>query len=171
MGVTVSAFLRISVVVALAAVLACVPACGKKDSNRLKIGVVTNCTADFWSICEAGATKAAQEHDVVTRHDRGDGLADGLHDARALVAEHGGQGSGVDAVADDRVGVADPGRDHPDANFGVAQVVEFELFESERCAVLAGDRGGDRGHRSSILFGSFTTRWAEQAGRRGAAGR
>ena len=48
-----------SVVVALAAVLACVPACGKKDSGKIKIGIVTNCTAEFWSICEAGANKAA----------------------------------------------------------------------------------------------------------------
>ena len=65
MGVTVSALLRVSVVVALAAVLACVPACGKKDgAGKIKIGVVTNCTADFWSICEAGANKAATEHNV-----------------------------------------------------------------------------------------------------------
>src|SRR5438132_9464977 len=53
-----------SVVVALAAVLACVPACGKKDSGKIKIGVVTNCTAEFWSICEAGANKAAHDYDV-----------------------------------------------------------------------------------------------------------
>ncbi|HEY1187906.1 MAG TPA: substrate-binding domain-containing protein [Gemmata sp.] len=60
-----SIVLRISVVAALAAVLACVPACGKKDgAGKLKIGVVTNCTADFWSLCEAGATKAAGEHNV-----------------------------------------------------------------------------------------------------------
>jgi ribose transport system substrate-binding protein len=45
-------------------VLACVPACGKKDSGKVRVGVVTNCTADFWSICEAGANKAAQEHNV-----------------------------------------------------------------------------------------------------------
>jgi ribose transport system substrate-binding protein len=64
MGETVSRILRASVVVALAAVLACVPACGKKDSGKIKIGVVTNCTADFWSICEAGANKAAEENNV-----------------------------------------------------------------------------------------------------------
>jgi ribose transport system substrate-binding protein len=52
------------VVVALAAVVACVPACSKKDNGKIKIGVVTNCTADFWSICEAGANKAAQDNDV-----------------------------------------------------------------------------------------------------------
>lgn len=57
-------FLRVSVVVALAAVLACVPACSSKKPGRITIGVVTNCTADFWSICEAGANKAAKEYDV-----------------------------------------------------------------------------------------------------------
>jgi ribose transport system substrate-binding protein len=62
----VSRLLRVSVVVALSAVLACLPACGNKNdkSGKIKIGVVTNCTAEFWSICEAGANKAAQEFDV-----------------------------------------------------------------------------------------------------------
>jgi ribose transport system substrate-binding protein len=55
--------LRTSVIVSLAAVLACFPACSKK-SDKIRIGVVTNCTADFWRICEAGATKAAREYDV-----------------------------------------------------------------------------------------------------------
>lgn len=56
--------LRVSVIVSLAAVLACVPACGKKDSGKIKIGVVTNCVAEFWKICEAGAAKAAADYDV-----------------------------------------------------------------------------------------------------------
>ena len=59
-----SALIRVSVIVALAAVLACVPACGKKDSGKIKIGVVTNCTAEFWTICEAGANKAAADNGV-----------------------------------------------------------------------------------------------------------
>lgn len=59
-----SRILRFSIVVALAAVLACVPACGKKETGKIKIGVVTNCNADFWRIAEAGANKAAQENDV-----------------------------------------------------------------------------------------------------------
>ena len=54
---------RYSLVAAVAALLAFVPACGKK-SGKIKIGVVTNCTAEFWSICEAGAKKAAAEFDV-----------------------------------------------------------------------------------------------------------
>jgi ribose transport system substrate-binding protein len=63
----VSWILRVSVVVSLAAVLACIPACGKKDagntntSNKIQIGIVTNCVADFWKICEAGAQKAVQD--------------------------------------------------------------------------------------------------------------
>ncbi len=57
--------LRLSVIASLAAVLACVPACGKKDGgNKIRIGIVTNCTADFWKICEAGARKAASDYDV-----------------------------------------------------------------------------------------------------------
>jgi ribose transport system substrate-binding protein len=60
----VSRILRLSVIAALAAVVACVPACSKKDTGKIKIGIVTNCTAEFWSICEAGANKAAQENDV-----------------------------------------------------------------------------------------------------------
>jgi ribose transport system substrate-binding protein len=62
----VSWILRASVIASLAVVLACVPACGKKDSGnaKVRVGVVTNCVADFWRICEAGANKAAQEHNA-----------------------------------------------------------------------------------------------------------
>ncbi len=57
--------LRVAVVASLAAVLAFVPACGKKNTgNTIRIGVVTNCTADFWKICEAGARKAAEDSKV-----------------------------------------------------------------------------------------------------------
>jgi ribose transport system substrate-binding protein len=55
--------MRISVVLGLAAVVAFVPAC-RKPSDRIRIGVVTNCTAEFWSIAEAGARKAAKDFDV-----------------------------------------------------------------------------------------------------------
>jgi len=55
--------LRLSVIVGLSTVLACLPACSKKQ-EKIKIGVVTNCTAEFWSIAEAGANKAANEFDV-----------------------------------------------------------------------------------------------------------
>jgi ribose transport system substrate-binding protein len=48
---------------AIAVGLACIPACGK-GAAKPKVAMVTNCTAEFWSICEAGAKKAAQEQDV-----------------------------------------------------------------------------------------------------------
>ena len=59
-----SRLLRIAVVVVLAGVLACVPACGGKKPGRITIGVVTNCTDPFWDLCEAGAKKAGQDFDV-----------------------------------------------------------------------------------------------------------
>ena len=58
-----SRLLRLSTLVALVAALACVPACSSK-SNKTRVCIVTNCTAEFWSICEAGAKKAAQEDGV-----------------------------------------------------------------------------------------------------------
>ncbi len=59
-----SLLFRTSLVLILAIVLACVPACGGKKPDRITIGVVTNCTADFWRIAEAGANKAAKDFDV-----------------------------------------------------------------------------------------------------------
>lgn len=56
-------FLRLTGIVAVATVLACLPACSKK-SDKIKIGVVTNCTDPFWDLCEAGAKKAGQDFDV-----------------------------------------------------------------------------------------------------------
>lgn len=44
-------------------VLGMIPAC-KKDSGKLKIAVITNNPELFWTYCEAGARKAAQENDV-----------------------------------------------------------------------------------------------------------
>ncbi len=58
-----SRILHLALVVAVGVGLACVPACNR-GSGKPKIGIVTNCTADFWSICEAGAKKGAAEHDV-----------------------------------------------------------------------------------------------------------
>jgi ribose transport system substrate-binding protein len=54
-------------------VLAVAAGCQSKTSNGLtatapgakpKVAVITNCTAEFWSICEAGARKSADEHGV-----------------------------------------------------------------------------------------------------------
>ncbi len=46
-----------------ALVLAAVPACSK-SSGKIRIAVVTNNTAEFWTICRSGAEKAARENDV-----------------------------------------------------------------------------------------------------------
>ncbi|OWK34573.1 substrate-binding domain-containing protein [Fimbriiglobus ruber] len=53
-------------VVAVAIGVAAIPACSgsKTTGGRPKVAVVTNCTAEFWSICEAGATKAGKDFDV-----------------------------------------------------------------------------------------------------------
>lgn len=83
------------------------------------------------------------EHDMVARLHRGDGVADGLDHARALVPEHGRQGGGVDAVANEAVGVADPRCHHAHPNLVVAEVVELELFDGQWFAGGAGDGGGD----------------------------
>jgi ribose transport system substrate-binding protein len=55
---------RLAVVAAVGLGLAVVPACGKSNSNKPKIAVVTNCVDPFWDLCEAGAKKAAQDFDV-----------------------------------------------------------------------------------------------------------
>ncbi|HEV3385343.1 MAG TPA: substrate-binding domain-containing protein [Gemmata sp.] len=59
-----SRLLQASSIAILGMILACVPACSSKKSDRITIGVVTNCTADFWRIAEAGANKAAKDFDV-----------------------------------------------------------------------------------------------------------
>lgn len=56
--------MRLGLVIAVAAGLSSLPACGKSGPARPKVAVVTNCTAEFWTICEAGARKAAREQDV-----------------------------------------------------------------------------------------------------------
>ena len=56
--------LRLALIAAVAAVFACIPACGGKKSDKIKIAVVTNCTDPFWDLCEAGANKAAKDFDV-----------------------------------------------------------------------------------------------------------
>ncbi len=49
----------------VACLLALVPACGNKaGSGRIKVAIITNMTADFWTICEAGAKKGAADFDV-----------------------------------------------------------------------------------------------------------
>lgn len=71
--------MRLGLVLAVAVGLACVPACGNRSGpSKPRIAVVTNCTAEFWTICEAGATKAAREQDVDLdfRQPKGNTVAD-----------------------------------------------------------------------------------------------
>ena len=55
---------RIVAVLAVGVGIAAVPACGGKNNNKIKVAIVTNCTATFWDLCEAGAKKAAADNDV-----------------------------------------------------------------------------------------------------------
>lgn len=66
-------WVRTAAVVAVAAGLATVPACGSGSSGtgggtakggKPRIAVVTNTTDPFWDLCEAGAKKAAQDLNV-----------------------------------------------------------------------------------------------------------
>ena len=65
-GCAVSRLLRIAFLFAIAALLTAIPACGGSSDkpDRIKIGVVTNCSDPFWDLCEAGANKAGHDFDV-----------------------------------------------------------------------------------------------------------
>ncbi|MGF1580813.1 MAG: substrate-binding domain-containing protein [Gemmataceae bacterium] len=54
---------RLSLLVLFLASLTVLPGCWNK-SKKIKIGFVSNNTANFWSYAEAGAKAAAEEHDV-----------------------------------------------------------------------------------------------------------
>jgi ribose transport system substrate-binding protein len=57
-------YVRFVPVALLAILLPLVPACGGGSASKPKIGIVTNVTAEFWSIAEAGARKAGNEFGV-----------------------------------------------------------------------------------------------------------
>ena len=84
-------FVRLAAVVALAAAVGVVPAgCnGGGQSGRVKVAVVTNCTAEFWSVAEAGANKAAKDFDcdVVFRQPANQTVADQMTIVNDLVAK------------------------------------------------------------------------------------
>jgi ribose transport system substrate-binding protein len=63
-GAHVLRILRIPLIAAATIALTGVPACSTKKSDKIKIGVVTNCTDPFWDLCEAGARKAEKDFDV-----------------------------------------------------------------------------------------------------------
>jgi ribose transport system substrate-binding protein len=96
-------------VLAVAGLVGLVPACGSGSSRsgKLKVAVVTNCTADFWNICEAGAKKAAADFDVevVFRQPKTNAVADQMEIVEAV------QKMGVKGLA---VSVINPKEQAPD---------------------------------------------------------
>jgi ribose transport system substrate-binding protein len=60
---------------------------GGSASGKPKVAIVTNCTAEFWSICEAGAKKAGQEHgvDVVFYQPKSNTVSDQMEIIEPLV--------------------------------------------------------------------------------------
>ncbi len=57
--------LRLLFLSVAAIVCASLPACSRGGgTGQPKIAIVTNCTDPFWDLCEAGAKKAATEHNV-----------------------------------------------------------------------------------------------------------
>jgi len=83
-------FLRPVAVVALAGLLAALPACSNKGSGKVKVAVVTNCTAEFWTICEAGAKQSAKEHDVevIFRQPKTNTVTDQMEIVEALLKQN-----------------------------------------------------------------------------------
>lgn len=89
---------------------------------------------------------------MVARRDAGDGGADGLDDARALVAQDPGQREGQSAARHPQVGVAQAGGDHADQRLVRARRVEDDVAEGEGRAAGLDDRGtGGCGHRDDSL--------------------
>ena len=68
---------RVAATITLGVLAAAVPACASR-SGQPKVAVVTNCTAEFWSIAEAGANKAGKDFgvDVIFRQPKTDTVAD-----------------------------------------------------------------------------------------------
>ena len=63
---------RVMALLVAGVVISAIPACGKNgggsggstSTKKTKVAVVSNCTAEFWSIAEAGAMKASKDFDV-----------------------------------------------------------------------------------------------------------
>lgn len=72
-----SRLLRLAPTLILAALAVAIPACSS-SSGKPKVAVVTNCTAEFWSIAEAGANKAGQDFgvDVIFRQPKAGTVVD-----------------------------------------------------------------------------------------------
>ena len=98
---------RIACFVSLAALVALIPACGKGGGGKIKVAIVTNCTHDFWSICEAGAMKGGQDFDVEVIFRQPTNMA--VSDQMDIVSAF--QQQGVKGMA---VSVIDPKEQTPD---------------------------------------------------------
>jgi hypothetical protein len=91
-------------------------------------------------------------------------VADGLDDAGALVAENGGVGRVVVAVAAVQVSLAHPARDDPDQRLVRPRVGQFERVDGERAEFFAHDGGGDvhDRHRKSVVGESVVRSWSSE---------
>ena len=106
--------MRVLALVAFAGLLAALPACTSK-SGKVKVAIVTNCTADFWVIAEAGAKKAAAENDVelIFRQPKTQTVTDQMEIVEALLKQ------GIKGLA---VSVINPKEQTPDLTRIAGQV-------------------------------------------------
>ena len=77
-------------------------------------------------------------------------VADGLHPAHALVAEHAREREREVAVAGDRIRVADPARHELHADLAGPGIVDVHVLDRERGSALFGDRSGGT-HQENLL--------------------
>jgi ribose transport system substrate-binding protein len=108
---------------AAAAAVAALPSCSSKSSGKPKVGVVTNCTAEFWSISEAGAKKAGTDFDVDVdfRQPVNNTVTDQMDIVNAMVQR------GLDGLA---VSVINP-QEQSDALRGVAGKAKFITMDND----------------------------------------
>ena len=91
------------------------------------------------------------EHHVVARCDSGDSVADGLHDAGALVAQHHRPAAGAEAaVSEVDVGVADPGRGDPDEHLAGPWRRQLHRLDRRHPPGLTQDAGPHRQRRPGL---------------------
>ncbi len=89
---------------------------------------------------------------VVADRDRAHVRAERLHDARALVPEHGRGISGrIDPRSGVHVGVADAAGDEPDQHLARPRISQVQLLDDERTAELLQHRGAYLHRRPSTL--------------------
>ncbi len=103
--------------------LAMIPACGKSGPAKIKVAIVTNCTAEFWSIAEAGANKAAQEQDVEVIFRQ----PDKMDVATQMEIVEAVQKQGISGLA---VSVINPAEQTPDLR-RIAKTVNFVALDND----------------------------------------